>query len=116
MIRSQAGHVEEPIVDDDEAHAEEVAREQVLERFSSQFVRFGFQTTVVRRHEVRILGDVVGFKSVCESTLLNHIVLAVDDLRAVVVEDDDSVENVVLDFDRAHADASLDLPVQVHTF
>ena len=56
----------------------------------------------------------VGFKPVGESTPLYLVVHAVDNLRTIVVEHDDSVKHIVRNLSCAKAHSVVNLSVQVH--
>ena len=116
LFRRETGGAEEPITHNDHAHAEEFAHEQVLEGLLPQLVALGLKTTVLSSHSVCKMGYMISFQPIRESTLLNHIILAVDNLRAVVIEDNYTIEYIAFYLGCPHANTSFDLLVQVYIF
>ena len=66
------------------------------------------------RHSVRKMGYMVSFQPIRKSTLFDHIILAVDNLGAIVIEDHDTIEYVAFYLGCPHANTSFDLLVQVY--
>ena len=58
-MRAHARHTNQPIVDDDEAHAEEITGHYVMKLLSTRLATLSFDLPVVRGHKVGHRGDMI---------------------------------------------------------
>ena len=60
--------------------------------------------------------DLVGFEPISESATFDQVILTVDNLSSIIVEYDDSIQDIACDVLSADTHMFLDLSVQVHFF